>query len=81
MQKVTHPPENFNALELARRMASDPHLSQDLSGFARVATSCLTRYAREGGQINQARAQIIAERLAQVAPGPIIAAHWPIVEG
>ncbi|HAD86495.1 MAG TPA: hypothetical protein DCG48_03950 [Rhodospirillaceae bacterium] len=74
-------PEIFNAhdaLALARRMASDPHLSQDLSGFARVATSCLTLYAKEGGPINQAKAQVLAERLATVAPGRIVSTHWPL---
>ena len=75
---VTHSPEILNALELARHLAGDPRAPQDLSGFGRVAVACLSRYQRQGGAVNRAKAQVLAERLAQVAPGPILSAHWPL---
>tara|TARA_R110002124_G_scaffold99535_2_gene245681 strand:- start:39522 stop:39773 length:252 start_codon:yes stop_codon:yes gene_type:complete len=78
---ISQSPETLNgvdAMALAETLAHDPSASEQLSGFGRVALRCLIRYRQEGGPVNAARAQVIVERLATVAPGPIITAHWPM---
>ena len=72
---ISQSPETLNgvdAMALAETLAHDPSASEQLSGFGRVALR------QEGGPVNAARAQVIVERLATVAPGPIITAHWPM---